>query len=50
LESDFDNGRISSRHMPAKILDGKKVAARVREDVTRDVAEFIERTGDGSCR
>ena len=30
--------------MPATILDGKKVAARVREDVTRDVAAFIERT------
>jgi methylenetetrahydrofolate dehydrogenase (NADP+)/methenyltetrahydrofolate cyclohydrolase len=31
--------------MSAKILDGKKVAARVREDVTRDVAAFTERTG-----
>jgi methylenetetrahydrofolate dehydrogenase (NADP+)/methenyltetrahydrofolate cyclohydrolase len=31
--------------MSAKILDGKKVAARVREDVTRDVAAFVERTG-----
>ena len=31
--------------MPAKILDGRKVAARVREDVARDVAAFTERTG-----
>ena len=31
--------------MPAKILDGKKVAARVRETVTADVAAFIALTG-----
>jgi methylenetetrahydrofolate dehydrogenase (NADP+)/methenyltetrahydrofolate cyclohydrolase len=31
--------------MPAKIIDGRAVAARVRESVARDVAEFRERTG-----
>lgn len=31
--------------MPARIIDGKKVAARVREQVTANVAAFVERTG-----
>src|SRR5271154_7018915 len=31
--------------MSATIIDGKEVAARVRADVARDVAEFRERTG-----
>jgi methylenetetrahydrofolate dehydrogenase (NADP+)/methenyltetrahydrofolate cyclohydrolase len=32
--------------MSAKIIDGKAVAARVREQVARDVAELAERTGN----
>ena len=31
--------------MPAKIIDGRAVAARVREQVARDVAELQDRTG-----
>ena len=31
--------------MPATIIDGKEVAARVRAEVARDVAAFRERTG-----
>ncbi|HTP23223.1 MAG TPA: tetrahydrofolate dehydrogenase/cyclohydrolase catalytic domain-containing protein, partial [Solirubrobacteraceae bacterium] len=31
--------------MSATIIDGKEVAARVRAEVARDVAEFRERTG-----
>ena len=31
--------------MPARIIDGKEVAARVRAEVARDVAELRERTG-----
>ena len=31
--------------MAATIIDGKAVAARVREEVARDVAEFTDRTG-----
>jgi methylenetetrahydrofolate dehydrogenase (NADP+) / methenyltetrahydrofolate cyclohydrolase len=31
--------------MPAKIIDGRAVAARVREQVARDVEELRERTG-----
>lgn len=31
--------------MSATILDGKKVGQRVKDDVKRDVAEFIEETG-----
>jgi methylenetetrahydrofolate dehydrogenase (NADP+)/methenyltetrahydrofolate cyclohydrolase len=30
--------------MPAKILDGRKVAARVRAQIAEDVAEFVGRT------
>jgi methylenetetrahydrofolate dehydrogenase (NADP+)/methenyltetrahydrofolate cyclohydrolase len=33
------------RLMPARIIDGKAVAARVREQVARDVAELRDRTG-----
>src|SRR5215469_1651278 len=41
-------GRGSSRvpaRMTATIIDGKEVAARVRAEVARDVAEMRERTG-----
>ena len=31
--------------MPATIIDGKAVAARVREQVAADVADFVQRTG-----
>jgi methylenetetrahydrofolate dehydrogenase (NADP+)/methenyltetrahydrofolate cyclohydrolase len=31
--------------MAATIIDGKEVAARVRAEVARDVAELHERTG-----
>lgn len=31
--------------MPAKIIDGRAVAARVREQVARDVADFRDRAG-----
>jgi methylenetetrahydrofolate dehydrogenase (NADP+)/methenyltetrahydrofolate cyclohydrolase len=30
---------------PAVVIDGKAIAARVREDVARDVAAFTARTG-----
>src|SRR3712207_9086659 len=31
--------------MPARVIDGKAVAARVREQVARDVEAFVEETG-----
>jgi methylenetetrahydrofolate dehydrogenase (NADP+)/methenyltetrahydrofolate cyclohydrolase len=33
------------RRMAAAVIDGKAVAARVREDVARDVAKLVEQTG-----
>jgi methylenetetrahydrofolate dehydrogenase (NADP+)/methenyltetrahydrofolate cyclohydrolase len=36
---------LASRPMSAQIIDGKAIAAKVREGVARDVAAFTERTG-----
>ena len=37
--------RIASQLMSATIIDGKAIAARVRAQVAREVAEFTQRTG-----
>jgi methylenetetrahydrofolate dehydrogenase (NADP+) / methenyltetrahydrofolate cyclohydrolase len=38
-------GPLASGAMAAEIIDGKAIAAKVREGVARDVAAFTERTG-----
>jgi methylenetetrahydrofolate dehydrogenase (NADP+) / methenyltetrahydrofolate cyclohydrolase len=38
-------GEMWARHSPAELIDGRAVAARVREEVARDVEAFAARAG-----